>query len=113
MRGKHALVVMTTGLVDKEEWKECYLTIQNELEEAEQLKFQYHDLQNKYDYEHNVLKICKDKKVNVFYIWLFTNYKEYNAYIDDNFANGDEFYLTEEEFNLIKGCMIGAEYEEL
>ncbi len=46
--------------------------------------------------------LIKEKKVNMYYIDLFSNFKEYNAYIDDNFAYGDEYYLTEEEFDLLK-----------
>lgn len=59
-------------------------------EEKDQLKFKYHDLQNKYDYEHNVLEIIKKA---------FNSSSVYTNKLKDSYECG---WITETEFNLIK-----------
>ena len=80
------------------------------LEEKEQLKFEYHDLQNKYDYEHNVLEIIKKKKVNIDSLLYYFAQKVSDDQVRhwyNNYAcpDQDERQLTETEFNLIKGWL--------
>lgn len=51
-------------------------------------------------------EIVKNKAVNLYYIEIVNNYINYNRCIDEFFGNyehRDIYYLTKEEFDLIKG----------
>ena len=54
-------------------------------------------------------EIAKSKAVNLYYVEVVNNYINYNRCIDEffsHFAQRDIYYLTEEEFNLIKEMLI-------
>ena len=90
-----ALVLMTTGLVNKEEWKGCYDTIEKGLK---------------------VLEIIKEKNV---FVWGFIHrqeeiddfkltyeyYKTHYGYFHSGY-DCDKYLLTQEEYELLKEVLL-------
>ena len=55
------------------------------------------------------LEIIKEKAVNIYYVEITNNYINYNRCIDEFFGNyehRDVFYLTKEEFDLLKEVLL-------
>lgn len=50
----------------------------------------------------NVIKILKDKKVNIYHIWAFDNYKQYKEHYPFSEYHAKEDMLTEKEYKLLK-----------
>ena len=85
IRGLHAV---TESILS---WIEKYYTIEKDLERLEKLE--------------KALKILKDKKLNVYYIWLFDDYKRYEYYYPLIRFNIGQDMLTNEEFDLLKDVL--------
>ena len=49
-----------------------------------------------------VIEILKNKKVNVFHIWVFDDYKQYKLHYIFSEYHAEEDMMTEEEFNFLK-----------
>lgn len=52
--------------------------------------------------ELKALEILKDKKVNVFHIWVFDDYTQYKEHYPFSEYSAEEDMLTFEEFNFLK-----------
>ena len=50
----------------------------------------------------NALEIIKNKKVNIYHIWIFDNYQQYKEHYPFGEYHAKEDMLTFEEFNLLK-----------
>lgn len=50
-------------------------------------------------------EILKNKKVNLFHIWVFDDYEQYKEHYIFGEYHAEEDMLTEEEFNLLKGIL--------
>ena len=56
----------------------------------------------KYKELENALEIIKNKKVNIFHIWVFDDYEQYKRHYPFSEYNAEEDMLTFEEFNFLK-----------
>ena len=56
----------------------------------------------KIEKELNVLEIIKNKKVNIFHIWVFDDYEQYKEHYPFSEYSAEEDMLTIEEFDLLK-----------
>ena len=57
---------------------------------------------NTIEYELNALEIIKNKKVNLFHIWVFDEYEQYKQHYPFSEYSATEDMLTFEEFDLLK-----------
>ena len=102
--------------IEHEDFKICFNTIKQAL-----LKAQEQEKENKVlkacikdwedDYEHlkfalekkeKALDIIKNKKVNMYHIWVFDNYQQYKEHYPFSEYHAIEDMLTFEEFDLLK-----------
>ena len=79
-----------------------YEGIEDEL--REKLKPLYEDL-NRLEELEKVIEILKDKKVNIFHIWVFDNYTQYKEHYPFAEYSAEEDMLTTEEFDFLKGVL--------
>ena len=56
----------------------------------------------KIEKELNALEIIKNKKVNLFHIWVFDDYKQYKEHYQFSEYHAEEDMLATEEFDLLK-----------
>ena len=56
----------------------------------------------KIEKELNALEIIKNKKVNIFHIWVFNDYEQYKEHYPFSEYHATEDMLTFEEFDLLK-----------
>ena len=54
------------------------------------------------EYELNALEIIKNKKVNLFHIWVFDDYEQYKEHYPFSEYHAEEDMLTNKEFDLLK-----------
>lgn len=52
-----------------------------------------------------VIEILKNKKVNIFHIWVFDDYEQYKEHYPFAEYNAEEDMLVFEEFELLKGIL--------
>ena len=52
--------------------------------------------------ELNALEIIKNKKVNLFHIWIFNDYEQYKLHYPFSEYNAREDMLNQEEFDFLK-----------
>ena len=67
----------------------------------EKLKPLYEDLDRLEKLE-KVIEILKDKKVNMFHIWVFDDYTQYKQHYPFSEYNAEGDMLTNKEFDLLK-----------
>ena len=56
----------------------------------------------KIEKELKALEIIKNKKVNLFHIWIFNDYEQYKEHYPFSEYNAREDMLNQEEFNFLK-----------
>ena len=56
----------------------------------------------KIEKELNALEIIKNKKVNLFHIWVFDDYKQYKQHYPFSEYSAEEDMLATEEFDFLK-----------
>lgn len=66
----------------------CYIAIKQDLEWLEKLE--------------KVIELIKNKKVNMFHIWAFNDYQQYEVHYPFSEYHAEKDMLTKEEYDLLK-----------
>lgn len=82
--------------------KQDFLEVENEKEVLADACKNY--LKEHYNTK-KVIDILKNKKVNIFHIWVFNDYEQYKEHYPFAEYNAEEDMLTFEEFELLKGIL--------
>ena len=75
-----------------------YITYAKEMEHNEMVEEKYYIIKK----ELKAFEIIKNKKVNMFHIWVFGDYEQYKAHYPFSEYNAEEDMLSFEEFELLK-----------
>ena len=106
---------MNKGLVELEklendkcytdyEYRVAYDVIRKELKDKEQLEIMYSNCIVEGAKQKKALEIIKKKRVDTQVLFDTENFNDYNWFMAFNRVNkGEDRYLTEEEYNLLKG----------
>lgn len=74
------------------------ITYAEEMEHNEMVEEKYNIIEK----ELNALEIIKNKKVNLFHIWVFDDYTQYKQHYPFSEYNAEEDMLTNKEFDFLK-----------